>query len=172
MQSPNLDDIYSLMGCTLSYIQSVERHINFITTFVLQGEGDLTLEKLNSINKKENKKALGYFIGKIKERVELHQSLEELLGDFLKNRNDFIHNQDKIPEWDLDTEEGVLVARNFTASLLVQGHKINEIFAALTISWQQHTGIYPPGFNEKYEFTQKIEEKYGALIDVLFTEKN
>ena len=92
MVSPNPEDIYSLIGFALTYTQSVEKNISFITTFVLQDEEDLIIEKLNSIESKERKKALGYFIGKLKSRVDLAPVLESLLADFLKNRNDFIHN--------------------------------------------------------------------------------
>ncbi|WEA32706.1 MULTISPECIES: hypothetical protein [Aeromonas] len=71
MTSPNSEDIYSLIGFTLTYIQVVERSISFVTTYVLQDDDPLTLAKLNSIQAKERKKALGYFIGKVKERATL-----------------------------------------------------------------------------------------------------
>jgi len=56
MASPNSEDIYSLIGFSLTYIQSVERSINFVTTYVLQDGDPLTLEKLNSIEERERKK--------------------------------------------------------------------------------------------------------------------
>jgi len=166
MASPNIEDVYSLIGFALTYIQSVEKNISFITTFVLQDEDELTIEKLNSIESKERKKALGYFVGKLKERADLAPVLESLLADFLKNRNDFIHNQDKIEGWDLDTEEGVAKAKVFTVTLWRQAAKINEILTALMLRWQEQTGIYPPGAR-----IDEIEETYGPYIDILFTEK-
>ena len=171
MPSPNHEDVYSLMGFTLSYIQSVERNMKFVTTYVLQDGDSLTLEKLESINKKERKKALGYFIGKIRDRASLFPNFEELLSEFLNKRNDFVHNQDKIPGWDLSTPEGVVVARTFVISLLHQAHIINEIFAALLCKWQEQTGIYPPQSGESNEYINSIEERYGVYVDILFTEK-
>ena len=67
------------------------------------------------------------------------------MADFLKNRNDFIHNQDKIEGWDLDTEEGIAKAKVFTVTLWRQAARINEILVALMLRWQEQTGIYPPG---------------------------
>ena len=171
MPTPNAEDIYWLMGFTLSHIQSVERNIKFVTIYVLQDGEELTLEKLQSIDKKESKKALGYFISKVKERAELFPKLKELMKDFLKNRNDFIHNQDKIPGWDLDSPEGLIVAKNFTITLLRQAHKINEIFAALVSSWQEQTGMYPPEPVDGQEYIRDIEERYGAFVDIFFTAK-
>ena len=171
MASPNCEDIYSLIGFALTYIQSVEKSVSFVTTYVLQDGDPLTLEKLNSLEAKERKKALGYFIGKVKERASLAPPLENLLADFLQNRNDFIHNHDRIPGWDLNTEEGRDVAKRFTVDLWRQAHKINEIFATLVTRWQEQTGIYPPEPHGGEEYIKEIDEKYGAFIDVLFTSK-
>ena len=171
MVSPNPEDIYSLIGFALTYTQSVEKNISFITTFVLQDEEDLTIEKLNSIESKERKKVLGYFIGKLKSRVDLAPVLESLLADFLKNRNDFIHNQDKIEGWDLDTEEGIAKAKVFTVTLWRQAARINEILVALMLRWQEQTGIYPPGARNDEPLIKEIDEKFGPYINVLFKEK-
>ncbi len=171
MASPNSEDIYSLIGFSLTYIQSVERSINFVTTYVLQDGDPLTLEKLNSIEERERKKALGYFIGKIKEKAQLAPPFEKLLADFLQNRNNFIHNHDKIPGWNLDTEAGVDIAKQFTVNLWRQAHKINEIFAALVSLWQEQAGIYLSANPEVEDYIKEIDEKYGALIEILFTAK-
>ncbi len=172
MASTNSEDIYSLIGFALTYIQSVEKSISFVTTYVLQDDDPLTIEKLNSIEAKERKKALGYFINKVKERAILAPPLENLLAGYLKNRNDFIHSHDQIPGWDLHTEEGRNVAKKFTVNLWRQAHKINEIFAALVTRWQEQTGIYPPHSHGGEEYLKEIDEKYGAFIDVLFTSKS
>lgn len=171
MTSPNSEDIYSLIGFALTYIQFVERSISFVTTYVLQDDDPLTLEKLNSIEAKERKKALGYFIGKVKERANLAPALENLLADYLKNRNDFIHNHDQIPGWDLYTEEGRYVAKKFTVNLWCQAHKINEIFSALITRWQEQTSIYPPEPHGAEEYIREVDERYGGAIDFLFTSK-
>lgn len=171
MASPNPEDIYSLIGFALTYIQSVEKNIGFVTTYVLQDGDPLTLEKLNSIKAKERKRALGYFMGKVRERANLALPLDNLLADYLENRNDFIHNHDQIPGWDLRTEEGREVAKRFTVMLWRQAHKINEVFVALIARWQEQAGIYPLEPLRGEEYIKEIDEKYGALIDIFFTEK-
>lgn len=170
MASPNTEDIYSLIGFALTYIQSVEKSISFVTTYVLQDE-PLTMVNLNSINAKERKKTLGFFIKKIQKTTSLAPPLENLLSDYLNNRNDFIHNHNQISGWDLDTEEGIEIAKKFTVNLWRQAHKINEIFAALVTKWQEQTGIYPLEQHEGEEYIKEIDEKYGASINILFTKK-
>ena len=171
MVSPNTEDVYSLIGFVLTYIQTVEKNISFITTFVLQDGDELTIARLNSIEKNERKKALGYFIGKLKLRSDLNPLFEELLSDFLKNRNDFIHNQDKIEGWDLDSEKGVSNAKKFTVKLWRQANMINEILVALMLQWQKQTGINPPIVKKHQTVIEEINEKYGKFIDLLFAEK-
>lgn len=171
MHQPNEHDVYSLIGFTLTYIQSVERNIRFCTTFVLQGNTELTWETLQHINGQERKKALGYFVGKIKERAQLFPAFEELLNDFLQQRNDFVHNQDRIPGWDLETEDGILVAKKFVVSLLRQAHVVNEIFATLVTKWQVQTKIDTPTTLELQSYLEDIENRYGAYINTFFTAK-
>jgi hypothetical protein len=171
MHQPNEHDIYSLIGFTLTYIQSVERNIKFCTTFVLQGDTELTWERLQHIDGLERKKALGYFLGKVKERAQLFPAFEELLNEFLQKRNDFVHNQDKIAGWNLSTAEGVLVARKFVVSLLRQAHIVNEIFAALVTKWQVQAKLDAPTTPELQAYLEEIENRYGAYIDTFFTAK-
>jgi hypothetical protein len=171
MHQPNEHDIYSLIGFTLTYIQSVERNIKFCTTFVLQGDTALTWERLQYIQGQEKKKALGYFLVKVRERAQLFPAFEELLNEFLQKRNDFVHNQDKIPGWNLSNEEGALVARKFVVSLLRQAHMVNEIFAALVNKWQIEAKLDVSTTPELQVFIEEIENRYGDYIDTFFTAK-
>ena len=167
---PNTEDIYSLMGAALCYLQSVEKVLRFVTTFVIQDGESLNLEKLQSLEKKESKKALGYFMARLRKRADLFPAFDELLESFLKNRNDFIHNHDSITGWDLNSEQGRIVAHHFTSELLSQAHKINEVFIALIMRWQKDAGMEPPK-EQEHSFFQNIETQYGHLIDTLFIGK-
>jgi hypothetical protein len=171
MSAQTLEDVHSMIGITLCYVQFVEKHIKFITTFVLQNGETLDLDKLNSLNKKESKKALGYFLGLIKKRADVIPELGELMTHFLQNRNDFVHNHDKIEGWDLNTEEGVKVAKVFMSQLLLQGQKLNHIFVALTCRWQEQTGIYPKIDHGDEALINKIDAEYGVFVDLMFTQK-
>ena len=171
MSAGKIEDVYSIIGMTLCYMQSVENTFRFITTYVLQSDGELTIEKLNSLNKKESKKALGYFVGLIKKRADVLPELEALMADFLQNRNDFVHNHDKIKGWDLNTHDGRKTAKLFMSKLLRQGHKLNEILVALVCRWQEQTGIYPKKADGADSIISQIDSKYGAFVDQMFTEK-
>jgi hypothetical protein len=102
---PDVNNIYSLIGVAVVYIQAVEHVIKLCTTFVLQGDDELTIEFFHKLDGHERKKTLGYFIGKIRERASLHPSFDGLLDSVLNDRNSLIHNQENIPGWQLDTLE-------------------------------------------------------------------
>jgi len=63
-----------------------------------------------------------------------------------------------------------VIARQFTSNLLLQAHKINEVFIALVMRWQREIGMDIPKKKEQQLF-QDIEAQYGYLIDTLFTAK-
>lgn len=168
----NPDDIFSVIGFTLTYLQSFERSIKFCTTFVLQGDGDLTWGRLQDIEKEERKKALGYFILEIRKRVQLHDRFDELISSVLRDRNDFVHNTDKIAGWDLRTPEGVAVARSFCMSLVRRAHTLNEIFATLFAQWSEQAKIRAGTTTEQDTYFAEIQRRYGHLIGLLFVGKS
>lgn len=171
MSQPNSEDVYSMMGFALCQIQATERTFKFITTYVLQDGDDLDIEKLQSINKRERKRTLGYFMVKIRGRAQLHPSLDILLQDYLDDRNDFIHNQRDIPNWNLDSEEGTAAAKVFIMRLIRKSHKISEILMALIINWQAQTGINLPDISADQDYFDEIDQRYGHLVDVFFSAK-
>lgn len=170
MAHPNPEDIYSIMGFTLTVMQSVEQTLRFVSTFVLQDGVELNMARLESINKKERKQALGYFLGKIRNRTELLPHLDNVLTTYLNNRNDFIHNQGAIPGWNLAFEEGVAVAIAFTFNLLNQAHRINEIFSALMMDWGEQIGLDIPEQID-IQYLEEVRNNYGELIYIYFTKK-
>lgn len=166
-----INSTYSMIGATLSYLQTVERVFCFVTTYVIQDGDDLSFEGLQALNKKEKKKALGYFMRQLRGRSALLPSFDALLSSFLSMRNDFVHSHDQIPGWDVNTEGGRLIAHQFMSTLLQQAHKINEILIALVMRWQQDVGIETPKFQEDQFFINAYQQ-YGNLVDTFFNAKD
>lgn len=168
MHEPDPENIYSIIGLTLVYLQSLERNIRFCTTFVLQGDAELNWHRLQNIEKDEGKKALGYFVGKVRERAMLHPSFDELITSVLRDRNDFVHNMDKIPGWSLNTPEGTDVALAYALSLIRRAHRVNEILAALLLQWQVQANIHVETTADQDAYFQEIDRRYGHLVGPLF----
>ncbi|MCZ8485397.1 hypothetical protein O9993_05190 [Vibrio lentus] len=106
-------------------------------------EGDsIDFEGLTRLKKKGEKKDAGYFIGRVKERSDVHPNLLQLIESFLENRNMLVHNIDSIPNWDLSTNEGTEVAKQFVGNLIRQARIITcKVFSALILVWQQQVGL-------------------------------
>ncbi|HAS6941482.1 TPA: hypothetical protein I7279_14055 [Vibrio parahaemolyticus] len=171
MNKPNVEDIYSLIGAALVNIQSLESLMKFCTTFVLQDGDFIDFEGLTKLEKKEKKKTLGYFIGRVKERADVHPNLLLLLESFLENRNMLVHNVDSIPNWDLNTIEGTTAAKAFVGNLIRQTRILTQIFSALVTAWQQQVGIEIKLGDSEQKVLDEIQLEYGAFIDELFMEK-
>lgn len=171
MNKPNAEDIYSLIGAALVQIQFLESLMKFCTTYVIQNGESIDFEGITKLEKQEKKKTLGYFIGQVKSRAEVHPNLLELLESFLDNRNLLVHNVDSIPSWDLETVEGTKAAKIFVSNLIRQTHVLTKIFNTLVIAWQHQEG-FEIELNESDELAlDHLQTEYLPIIDELFMKK-
>lgn len=164
----NPDDIYSLLGFAITHAQSVEQQIRFCTTFVLQRKGPLTYEKLVAQEAEEEKKTLGYFFEQIRRRANLHPGLNKAIDEYLSMRNDLVHDTSRIPGWDLGSAEGIEVANKYLWNFIRRGGRLMEVFAALTLEWEEQVGYSTSQDSENPEFFSSLREKYAHLIPGLF----
>ncbi|WP_139686260.1 hypothetical protein [Vibrio tasmaniensis] len=171
MNKPNVDDIFSLIGAALVYAQSLESLMKLCTTYVLQEEESINFEKLTRLQKREKKKTLGYFVGRIKDRADVHPNLLQLIESFLENRNMLVHNIDSIPNWDLSTNEGTEVAKQFVGNLISQTSILTQVFTALVSAWQQQIDLEVEHSEAEQQILNEIQLKYGSIVDELFTQK-
>lgn len=168
---PNLNNIYSLIGFGLTHIQEVERIIKFTTTYILQKDSPLTLEKLERLNENERKYTLGKYFGKVRDSVDLHPQLDELLNKYLQDRNDFVHNQENISGWNLETEDGISKASLFICNMIKDGNVIMEIFIALTSNWVDQIELSVPTNKEQKLYLSQIKDRYEHHLEILFKAK-
>lgn len=171
MNKPNVEDIFSLIGAALVYAQSLESLMKLCTTYVLQEGDSIDFEGLTRLKKKEKKKTLGYFIGRVKERSDVHPNLLQLIESFLENRNMLVHNIDSIPNWDLSTNEGTEVAKQFVGNLIRQARILTQVFSALILAWQQQIGLEVELSEAEQQIFNEIQLTYGPIVDDLFMQK-
>src|ERR1700733_12058741 len=104
---PEQKEILAQVGAALVVLQAVEQVIRLVTTLVIQGPESLTLEYLDSLDRKERNKTIGFLLYKLRERVDLDANFDNTLRKFLEMRNSLVHNLDEIPGgWSLDSEQG------------------------------------------------------------------
>jgi len=92
----NQKEVLAAMGVALIMLQAAEKLIRLCLTFVIQKSDSLTLDLLIDQEEAERKKTLGYFLTELHKRADIHEEFDALLSDFLKNRNDFVHDLSRV----------------------------------------------------------------------------
>ena len=129
-------EIYVLIGQVVLVSQLAEQVLKACMTFVIQDDDPLTLEKLKSQDQHEKRKTLGYFISKLRRRAAVDDDLDELLSEYLEKRNLLIHNVEAIPEWNLKSQAGRKVAKQFVGRLGYLASETMMIFSGFLRAWQ------------------------------------
>lgn len=163
------NELLQAMGLAVLALQTTERAFRLCATIVLQRQ-ELTLESLSAQEREEEKKTLGFFLQEIRKRADIHQTFDQLLSDFLKNRNAFIHDLDRVEAWDLSNESGIESSIAFIHKLLQQSDQVTQVLVGLICSWSEQTGLdisIPdhPWFSE-------AAGKFKELAPIIFRSKS
>jgi len=164
---PEPGNVYSLIGFALVYLQSLERSVKMCTTYVLQDGEALDLAKLQQLQESDRRKTLGHFTRRIKERTSVHPMFEDLIDTVVRDRNDLVHNVDRIPGWSLEQQEGIEVATKFVTQLLHRAHFLNEVLVALSAQWIRQASLDVSTSAEVQAYIDNVEKAYGELIPTL-----
>ena len=168
--TPEQKEILAQVGTALVVLQAVEQIIRLVTTYVIQGPEPLTIEYLESLDRKERNKTIGFLICKLRERVDLDETFDNTLRQFLEMRNSLVHNLNEIPGgWSLDSEQGRDLAQKFLSKF---GHAINvvlSVFLGLIRSWQEQVGMNDADIGIPPDpLFQKIDTEYKPLVENIF----
>lgn len=157
------------MGLALVLLQAVEKILRLAMTFVLQKGDSLTSDMLRAQEAAERAKTLGYFLSELRKRASLDDSLDALLTEFLKNRNDFIHDLSRVPGWNLQGDTAA--ALTFVRELISQAERVMKVFTALILVWQERTGLTAPE-TPHHDWFRSATNTYGPIVDDLFMSKD
>ena len=164
-------DLFQRMGVELLHLQSVENAIRLCLQVVLPEVPISTLEALHALEQREAKKTLGYFLCTLRERVQVEAEFDNLLAEFLKNRNTFVHNLWSLEGWEPRSEDGCARCIQFVQALGDQATHVLNVFTGLLRAWEIQTGHLTelPGAEEQF---RKIEQDYVPLVNSLFTARD
>lgn len=129
------------MGEILLSIQDAEESLRFTMTFVLQKDGGLTLEKLEAQTAHEQSKTIGYFLGQMRHRVDVHPGVDAKFVAFLTLRNQMIHHIRDVPGWGLSTPEELSSANDFLTEVHVASTWVRFFLGGLMKSWASQVGL-------------------------------
>lgn len=171
VDQPDFDprlNMFAFMGMTLSHIQLTEKIINQTLLLVIQESDGLDLDAWEKQTHILDRKTLGQMVVILKNRVGLHEGMEELLTRFLRDRNTLAHDLSRIDGYDLETEQGLAVITAFLRNLFDNSTRVQKIFLAIGNSWQEQVGIVTP-------FDQSVREYVGDYFlnnsEILFHKK-
>ena len=155
-------ELLATMGAALLQVQMAEKVIRLCMTIVLPRQTPLTLDSLQQQEESEQSKTIGYFLAELRKRTNIDASFDQLLKDFLKNRNDFVHDLSRVPNWKLRTPEQAVVALQFILMFIRQTDEVVKIFVGIILSWQQQQGISGSPLPEN-EWFSEVELSYKPL---------
>jgi hypothetical protein len=169
--APEQKDILAFLGVTMLSVQTTEQLIRLVLTYVIQAQ-PLTLESLQSINQKKRNKTIGFLLCELRKRVDLNDTFDTILRQFLEMRNSFIHSLDEIPGWSLDDEHGLNTAENFLAEFLNVIEIVQSVFLGLVRSWQEQIGMSDRDIGiSPHSWIAEIDAKFKPLVERTFFAK-
>lgn len=161
-------EILAAMGILLKTLQTVEKLIKATIIIILPEDGiPLDLERLLAQDKKHARSVLGALLKELRKRADIDPSFDKILSEFLDMRNDFIHDLDRVPGFDLGTKEGRIVAINFINKLMKHTDTIMKMLFGLGRAWQKQNGIIFPEI-DTHELVGEIDNLYAPLVNDIF----
>jgi hypothetical protein len=124
--APVFLELSARMGAALLRIQNAEGVIKNCTTYFTP-EAGVTWAMMQSEEAAERKKTLGYFLKKLREKLDVDPTFADLLSSFLDNRNTFIHHFQSVPGFNLDTIEGLQIGLAFVKELTRQAEHVTHV---------------------------------------------
>jgi hypothetical protein len=163
-------DALAAVGGALVIVQMAERMIKLCMQFVVQkGDGALTYEKLKSQQADEAKRTLGYFLGQLRQRVEVEASFDDRLREFLEMRNQLAHDLSEVAGLGFSEPKELEFAVEWAGKLSGLALQVHNVFMGLARAWQHQIGMRDD-FAED-EFFREIDTKFKPLAEQLFAAK-
>jgi hypothetical protein len=94
-----------------------------------------------------------------------------VLQKFLKMRNTIVHDIDQIPDWSLDTQDGIAGAHRFLSELLRLSEIVEGVFTGIMRAWQEENQMETRIDGIPNDFFVAIDAFYKPLACRWFFEK-
>jgi len=127
------------IGVTLLVVRAAERTLGQ-SLFRIFGLPDLvTVQDLERLDTEVRRSTLGRLVKSVRDRVSLDPMFEQLLSEFVADRNVFVHHFDE--RFDLSTPDGLASATSFVNQLMKRGISLCETLTAFLIAFVRRIGI-------------------------------
>lgn len=158
------------MGTALVSIQMTEKLLRVLLTYVFQKQR-LTLESLERQQSAERRKTIGYFLAELRKRVDVEPSFDAVLSEFLDKRNAFVHDLAEVDGLNLQSPEGIAVAKRFVHLLLHLNDQVTSVTLGVLRAWQKQVGFEIPTPAGGEVLFNRIDEQVVPFVDDIFGQK-
>lgn len=127
----------------MSYVQYAEQAVRRALVYTFPDVEPITLETIEGANQELRRATLGNLIRKLRERgVEIDESFDKFLSDFLDHRNMFAHNIHLDEQYDLETAEGLARFNAFVQTLGAEAVRVVTVFTAAALAFTKGDGRF------------------------------
>jgi hypothetical protein len=165
--SEDQQEVLALVGLALLTAQAAEALLRTCTTFVLPESPLTSIEQLDLSYARENKKTLGYFLAKLRERTDLYPDFDAKLQRYLEDRNMLVHKLKKLPGYDLSTKDGRASVSAFLMRFVKDSEEITMHLLGLIRAWCLDLGIPVPA-SFPSSMIERIDDAYLPLVEQVF----
>ncbi len=156
------DRLYIEVGKAIEIIQLADEVFKSVLLMVFPGKEFSDLETFQKNNKLLDNATLGKLVAILKKRVVLNDDFENILNEYLVDRNSFIHNWAEIDSWNEDEE-----AIAFTVRIQRKAAYLCYTFMGFLRVWMEQAGI--EGIDEQFPegapFFATIDSEWKDLIN-------
>jgi hypothetical protein len=96
--SAEYDDMLASIGAAVVLCHTVESCMRMCLLWVFPGDTPRTMEMIEVQTKADQKRTIGQFVAKLRERVGVQEDFDEMLSRFIENRNKLIHRPQTSPD--------------------------------------------------------------------------
>jgi hypothetical protein len=111
--------IFTEAGRALYAVQIADKTIINLLRLVYPDEKIDSVESHRKSEEKLSKATLGPLIDTLKKRVNIEPEFDDILNDYLKNRNTFVHDWSRIPDWENESALLAHIKETQTGSTIV-----------------------------------------------------
>lgn len=139
--SPETEKLLTIVGATLFIVQAAERVLAEALVLVLPDKLPTSMEDLSSTSAEVRSRTLGELVKRLRRKVDVSEDLDQMLSDFLADRNTFVHRLEEVGRPRMSSEEGVRATGKFVTELYANARFITTVFADLIVRWADEMKI-------------------------------
>lgn len=152
-------ELFGNIATTLIRVQLAERQLKACITW-LGTNPEETLEGLEARRETLRKRTIGFLLKELRKKVEIEQSFDALLQDFLEKRNLFAHDLMSVPSFSLKDDD-IAVGIDFLRDLASKADNVHDTFQGFNKLFFSSRDAAPP--NSEVPTEDEIREWMALL---------